>query len=191
MIKDYNGSLYGSFRQNSFQEVWDSADSFISDVSGSDIPLRIKNESLKTLYYLLYSRYGNDIVASSDINRFKYSVYSIIFQYGPVWEKKLEIQNILINLSEDELLRGSTQINNLAEHDGTEPSTQSTEELDYISNQTVTKYKRDKMNAYTNLWQVLRTDETTLFLDKFKKLFLTFIQPEAALGYDIGGWYND
>ena len=191
MIKDYNGSLYGSYRQNSFQEVWDSADSFISDVSGSDIPLRIKNESLRTLYYLLYSRYGNDIVASSDINRFKYSVYSIIFQYGPTWEKKLEIQENLRKLTEADITTGYTSIYNQAQNPGTRPSTQSTEELTAIVAQSVNKNKRDKVSAYSNLWDMLKSDETTLFLDKFKKLFLTFIQPEAALGYDIGGWYND
>lgn len=191
MIKDYNNSVYGSFRQNSFQEVWDSADSFISDVSGSDIPLRIKNESLKTLYYLLYSQYGNDIVASSDINRFKYNVYSIIFQYGPTWEKKLEIQENLRKLTEADITTGYTSIYNQAQNPGTRPSTQSTEELTAIVAQSVNKNKRDKVSAYSNLWDMLRSDETKLFLDKFKKLFLTFIQPEAALGYDIGGWYND
>ena len=85
MIKGYEGSLYGDYRQKSFQAVWKDVDSFLSDYQGSQIPVNIRNDSATTLYYLLYSKYGNDIVASSDINRFKYRGYSLIFQYGTKW----------------------------------------------------------------------------------------------------------
>lgn len=75
-------SYYGNYRQISFAECWSEVDEFTNDLYETQIPLPLTEEELKTLYYLLYSRYGNDIISASDINRFKFNVASIIFQYG-------------------------------------------------------------------------------------------------------------
>lgn len=82
-IKNYNGSLYGTYRQDKLTDVWKNSDEFLSDMTNMEIPLKISNESTSTLYWLLYSKYGNDIIASSDTSRFKYRVAALIFQYGP------------------------------------------------------------------------------------------------------------
>ena len=46
------------------------------------------------------------------INKFKYKIWATIYAYGPVWEKKVEIQDTVRALSEADLLVGSKQIYN-------------------------------------------------------------------------------
>lgn len=183
MYKGYSGSLYGSYRQKRFTDVYESVEDFLADYKDCGIPTTISDNSAQTLFYLLYGSYGNDIVASSDINRFKYKLFSIIFQYAPTWEKQLEIQNKLRGLTEDDIRLGSRQIYNTAQNPSTEPSTDTTDELQYINNQNVTKNQRGVLEGYATLLSLLRTDVTQEFLNRFRKLFLTIVQPEEPLLY--------
>ena len=179
----WNNSLYGNYRQVKFTDVWQTAESFVSDYKNNGIETTISDKTATTLYYLLYSRYGNNVLASSDTNRFKYDVYATIFSYGPTWEKRLEIQNKLRNLTDDELFTGATQIYNHAYNPGTAPSTNTLDELTAINEQNTSKNKKGKMDAYAMLIALLETDVTESFLDKFKKLFLKVVQPELPLWY--------
>lgn len=183
MYKGYSGSLYGSYRQKRFTDIYADVNAFIDDYKDCGIPTTISDNSAQTLFYLLYGSYGNDIVASSDINRFKYKLFSIIFQYAPNWEKQLEIQNKLRGLTEDDIRLGSRQIYNTAQNPSTEPSTDTTDELQYINNQNVTKNQRGVLEGYATLLSLLRTDVTQEFLNRFRKLFLTIVQPEEPLLY--------
>lgn len=183
MYKGYSGSLYGSYRQKRFTDVYESVEEFLADYKDCGIPTTISDSSAQTLFYLLYGSYGNDIVASSDINRFKYKLFSIIFQYAPTWEKQLEIQNKLRGLTEEDIRLGSRQIYNTAQNPSTEPSTDTTDELQYINNQNVTKNQRGVLEGYATLLSLLRTDVTQEFLNRFRKLFLTIVQPEEPLLY--------
>lgn len=179
----WNKSLYGNYRQVKFTDVWQTAESFVSDYKNNGIETTISDKTATTLYYLLYSRYGNSVLASSDTNRFKYDVWATIFSYGPTWEKRLEIQEKLRDLSDDDLFTGSTQIYNHAYNPGTAPSTNTLDELTAINEQNTSKNKKGKMDAYAMLIALLETDVTESFLDKFKKLFLKVVQPELPLWY--------
>ena len=179
----WNKSLYGNYRQVKFTDVWQSAESFVSDYKNNGIQTTISDNTATTLYYLLYSRYGNNVLASSDTNRFKYDVWATIFSYGPTWEKRLEIQDKLRNLTDDELFTGATQIYNHAYNPGTAPSTSTLDELTAINEQNTSKNKKGKMDAYAMLIALLETDVTESFLDKFKQLFLNVVQPELPLWY--------
>ena len=183
MYKGYSGSLYGSYRQKRFTDVYQSVEDFLADYKDCGIPTTISDNSAQTLFYLLYGSYGNDIVASSDINRFKYKLFSIVFQYAPTWEKQLEIQTKLRGLTEADIRLGSRQIYNTAQNPSTEPSTDTTDELQYINNQNVTKNQRGVLEGYATLLSLLRTDVTQEFLNRFRKLFLTIVQPEEPLLY--------
>lgn len=178
-----NSSLYGNYRQVKFTDVWGDVSSFLSEYQSNGIQTTISEQNAQTLYYLLYSRYGNSTIASSDTNRFKYDVWGTIFSYGPTWEKRLEIQEALRGISDDDLLIGSTQIYNRAYNPGTAPSTGTLDELPAINEQNTSKNKRDKLSAYSMLISLLETDVTQQFLDKFKKLFLKVVQPELPLWY--------
>lgn len=178
-----NHSLYGNYRQVKFTDVWDTASDFVTEYKNNGIQTTISDQTATTLYYLLYSRFGNSVVASSDTNRFKYDVWATIFSYGPTWEKRLEIQEKLRDLTDDDLFTGATQIYNHAYNPGTAPSTNTLDELPAINEQNTNKHKKAKMDGYAMLMSLLETDVTEAFLDKFKKLFLKVVQPEVPLWY--------
>lgn len=170
-MSDCCGTDYQIYRTNTFQEIWDSADKFVAEYKANGIKTTISDDSCTTLYYLLYAKYGNNPIASSDQNRFKYAVWATIFKYGPTWEKRLEIQDKLRSLSEDDLIRSGRSIFNHAYNPSTEPSTGSLEELPGINEQNTNQYVKSKIDAYASLMDLLRTDVTEAFLGEFRKLF--------------------
>lgn len=145
------------------------------------------NNLIKTLYYLLYSKYGNSAIASSDINQFKYKVFTTIFEYAPAWKKRLEIQEKLFNINLSEVdpdyLKGTMVMYNHAVNPDTEPTTTSYDALPGINRQTVQTTKRGMLEGYSTLLELVNTDVTGAFLNKFKKLFITVVMPQAPLWY--------
>ena len=85
-------------------EVWSDASGFLTDYQNVGIPTTISDQNATTLYYLLYARYGNTPIANYDENQWKYKMFSIIFQYGPTWEKRLDIQTTLRGLQISDLI---------------------------------------------------------------------------------------
>lgn len=189
MFKGYSGTLYKNKRTRTFSQVWDNADDFGSEftscgIINSTLGFSLDPQTVSTIYYLLYSRYGNSSVASSDENRFKYQLFSIMVQYGPTWERQLKLQKDLRNLTDEQLQQGSISIHNNAENPSQEPGTDTSELLKYISNQNVGINKRSILDAYSYLSDVLKRDYTEDFLGRFKKLFKTFND-----GLPL--WYSD
>ena len=80
-------------------EIWEDAEDFVYDYKHVGIPTTISDANATTLFYLLYARYGNNPIANYDENQFKYKMFSVIFQYGPTWEKRLSIQETLRGMS--------------------------------------------------------------------------------------------
>lgn len=85
-------------------EVWSQASEFLTDYQNAGIPTTISVQNATTLYYLLYARYGNTPIANYDENQWKYKMFSIIFQYGPTWEKRLDVQKTLRDLQISDLV---------------------------------------------------------------------------------------
>lgn len=176
-------NLYGNYRNLKFTDVWDDVSAFLEDYSSSGISTTISDDSATLLYYLLYARYGNSTIASSDVNQFKYKVFSTIFMYGPTWEKRLEIQKAIRELTLEEVQTGGKAIYNSALNPNQAPTTNALEELKYINSQNTTNYKKSKVDAYAIIINLLETDVTEEFIGEFKKLFLTVVSPELPLWY--------
>ena len=102
-------------------EVWSSATDFLTDYQAAGIPTTISTANATTLYYLLYARYGNTPIANYDENQWKYKMFSIIFQYGPTWEKRLNIQDTLRGLQISDLVDNGS-FHELFSHSGSETS---------------------------------------------------------------------
>lgn len=168
-----------------FTQVWDEVEDFMQDYKNAGIPNLVSDVNAQTLYYLLYARYGNNPISNYDVNQWKYKVFTIIFQYGPTWEKRLGIQERLRQLSETdpEFRKGSKAIYNQAVNPATEPTTAALTELEYINQQNTTNYNKSLMDAYAQLWTLLDTDVTEDFLKKFQKLFKQFVKPEHTWIY--------
>lgn len=104
-------------------------------------------------------------------------------QYGPTWEKRLAVQKSIRDLTADDIRLGSKAIYNQAMNPSTEPSTSTLEEITYINTQNTTNYKKSPLEGYAMLLELLNTDVTKDFIDKFKVCFKTFVQPERPLIY--------
>lgn len=179
-------SLYGNYRTRKLTDVWSKHEDFIAEYNAAAIPTTITDTSATTLYYLLYARYGNSTILSSDENQFKYKLWSIIFQYGPTWEKRLDVQSKLRNLTDTELEQGTKMIYNHSYNPSSAPSTSTLDELTTINEQNTQSQKRNKLNSYAILMELLKTDVTEEFIGKFKKLFLVVVEPEEPLWYVEG-----
>lgn len=166
-----------------FTDVYEDVDSFLNEYHNIGLPVTITDEKATILYYLLYAKYGNSRIASSDENRFKYNLFAIVWQYGPTWSKEVEIQERLRALTENELTEGDRAIYNSAANPSINPSNFDDEELQYINSQNVSKYKKSKLEGYAILTELLKRDVTESFLSKFKKLFLIIVEPELPLWY--------
>ena len=99
-----NVEMFPQYDTKLMTEVWSQASEFLNDYQNIGIPTTISNQNATTLYYLLYARYGNTPIANYDENQLKYKMFSIIFQYGPTWEKRLDIQNTLRGLQISDLV---------------------------------------------------------------------------------------
>lgn len=180
-----NCSPFGNFRTRTFSEIYGDSTVFKNSFKNSGIPLEITDTSLTTLYYLLYAKYGNSHIASFDENQFKYKLQSIVFMYGPTWEKRLEIQKKLRNLSEADIVKGSQAIYNSATAPGTELAglVDGEGKLDYIDGQNTTAYRKSKLEGYAILYELIKTDVSREFINKFRELFLKIVEPYSPLWY--------
>ena len=180
----YNGSYYGAYDSPKLTDIYPDVDTFLADYNSVGIPTTITQQNATTLYYMLYAKYANSHIAGSDRTRWKYDLFSIVFSYGPTWEVRLKIQNKLINLTEEEILQGSKAIYNVASAPGNVPSTAALEEIQGIDSQNTTNYKRDKMTAYLNWYESIRTEVTERFIAVFRRLFQQILQPQRPLWYE-------
>lgn len=116
-----NSEMLPRYDTELFTEVWGDVKSFLYDYQHVGIPATISTVNATTLYYLLYAKYGNTPIANYDENQWKYKMFSIIFQYGPTWEKRLSIQTTLRGLQISDLVDNGS-FHELFSHSGSETS---------------------------------------------------------------------
>ena len=81
-----------------------------------------------------------------------------------------------------ELQQGSKAMYNHALNPTEIPATLDSE-LSYINDQNTTKYTKSPLEGYAILEELLRTDVTNEFLNRFQKLFKQFVKPEKTWIY--------
>lgn len=184
--------LLGGYDTQMFSDVYPDVATFIVDYKGTGdfangIPTTLDDNDITLLYYLIVARYKNSHLINTDVSQFKYRLFSIIWQFAPTWKRKVEIQDSLRKLTEDELRTGSKQINDHAFNpstiieDGPNPDSG---ELKTVNEQTKSRWVKSKLEGYSYLWDILRNDVTTEFLNKFKQLFLQVVEPIKPLLYE-------
>ena len=167
-------------------EYYPNFETFKDDYDNLGIPKVFNNEeTLQLCYYVLMTRYGFSTVRGYNYDMFRPILFTRIWQYGGTWEKRLQIQEKLRSLSLDagsEIYRGSKAIYNTALNPDTPPTT---EELDFISSQNTTTYKKSTIEGLANLNAMLTTDVTEEFLDKFANLFKQIIYSAHDRYYNL------
>lgn len=185
-------TYYGGYRTRTFCDIFTKEgdegatyDAFLGDFKQT--PFYDKTAellpNLEVLFYMLYARYGNSHIAFSDENQFKFALFTIVYQYGPTWTKRLDIQQQLRRIGDTDILVGSTDIYNHSYNPSTAPTTQTLTELPTINDQNTKKKLLSPMDAYANLMTLLETDVTEEFLTKFRKLFIKVLAPDRPLLY--------
>lgn len=177
MIPQYNTVL--------FTDIYDTVNDFMEDYESNPFPKMITDDSARVIYYLLLANYANNSIANLDIDQFKNRLFATIYQYAPTWEKRIEIQKRLRELSEDDLRQSAKQIANNALNPDEAPTTSSMEELDYISSQNTVNTKKGIITAYQDLWSLLKIDVTESFINEFKKLFIQVVIPQRTYIYKV------
>lgn len=169
----------------SFADVYPDYEQFKADYEADMFPRLLADiTNLKTIYYLLYARYGNEEVYDGlDLNQWRAKVMSIIFQYAPAWEKKLEIQKEIRSWSKEDIITGAADVYNSALHPGKALSPEGDGIVKAINSQNVNYRKKDKMSAYSYLSAILDTDITEEFLVRFKPLFNPFAGIKSRIEY--------
>lgn len=175
MTPEYNHIL--------FKELYKTREDFVEDILNSFASKSLDNESLNLLYGLLYAKHANDPIANRDINQTKAMIQSIIFRFGPSWKKKLDIQEKLRNLTEEEICTGSKSISNRALNPSNDPSASGLEEIIEINEQNTNKIRRSRIEGYALLISVIQNDVTTEFINKFKECFMKFFVPRHKTLY--------
>ena len=184
-----NNLLYGNYRTRTLNDIYSKYSEFEADFNmykGIGLNPNFTSQTTpQTIFYLLSGKYGNSHIANSDENQFKLKLFSTIFQFGPTWEKRLDIQSKLRGMNETDILTGSKQINDHAYNPSTEPSGPNVVngEITSVNEQSKIKYTKSKVDAYASLYAMLETDVTEDFLGRFKRLFLTIVEPEYPLWY--------
>lgn len=177
------GSIYGVYQTRTFADIFDSWESFKAEYDAEYVPKTITEANLKTLYALLYGRFGNNPIGNFiDENQFVVRLMSVIFQYGPTWEKRLEVQQKVRQWNEEEILTGSTDIYNTALNPSVKPT--ATGLIDEINQQNTSRRQKDKMSAYAMLLSLLEEDVTETFINKFKPLFAKVLNPVGTVLYE-------
>lgn len=180
-INDY---ALGNYQSETFANTFHDADTFKSKFQASPlagiVPTALDGDALEIIFYLLYARYGNSHFATLDPHQAEFQIFAAVAKYGPTWIRQYNMQSELVDLDEDELLDGAKTIYNHAYNPGTEPTTA---ELDAIDDQNTTHQLRSKLDAYEYLSSLLDDRLTDRFLEKFRNIFLKFVEPTGPIWY--------
>lgn len=181
-------TVFGNYTTRKFSDIFVNADEWMEAIQESPLYTLITGagvteDYLRAAYYLMYSRYGNSHIATSDETQFICKIVGGLLSHAPAWVKSLHIQSKLCTLSDDELLTGAKHINNHSFNPSTEPSTASLEELPTVNDQYSDTWKKSNMDAYGQLMALLSMDLNEEFLRKFAKLFIVVTAPQQPLWY--------
>lgn len=187
-------TYYDSYRTRTFSDIFPTFGSFqIANPANSGSPsydtywylfnITMDVSIKRQLYYTLYAYYGNSHVASSDENRFKTKLFSLIEQYAPNWEKRLDIQKKLRAMTDEEITLGREATYNHAFNPETSPNTSSRDAINFINDQNKTLHTKSKIEGYANLLELLDDDFTKEFIDRFKNLFIAVAATDTPLLY--------
>ena len=182
-------AMIPSYSTELFHDIYPTYEEFKTDYLNLGVGCFgqvIQESDAKLTYYLLLARFSNSPIANYDTEQFKLKLQGVIWQYAPAWVKRLDIQKKLRELSDEDLLKGSKAYYNHAQNPGeiTAETLVNEPELKYLDSQNTTRYEKTKMDAYTQLWDLLATDVTNDYVNRFKPLFKQFVRPERNYIYE-------
>ena len=179
------------YNTKKFNEIFPDAASFKDNYdtfqTTAGLTNKLDDTDVAITWQLLTAKYGNNPIANWSEDQFKVKVWQIMFQYGPTWVKKNDIQVELRALTADQIRAGEFSIYNTALNPATAPSTNDLGELNYINQQNTSRRTKSPLKAYDELWMLLKNDVTGEYINKFKELFLKVVDPSNTMIYMTEG----
>lgn len=185
----YDGYI-GSYSTRTFGEIFPTSTDFATFYSSCGVPAKLRTRTtlaqydINAIYALLCAEYMNEHVRSASEDRFKLAVMKTIFSYGPTWQREMEMQDKLLDMTDADMLKGSKQLYNHAANPNTTPAVSSVEELTYIDDQNATHNFRNALDAYGDLMSLLDDKPTERFISKFKPLFGVIAYPGNTIYFE-------
>lgn len=179
-------TYYGGFRNALFLEVFPDYAAFEEARDLVALPDRLASaDTLKTIYTLLCARYGESVIAYNSIHLFKQAIFSTIFSHAPAWEKRIELQDRLRELTQDQIARSTRAVHNHSYNDGTPPGTGADELLPTTDAQNTSTFYRGELDGIRDVWALLDVDATEDFLNEFRPHFIAIVAPSHPLLYNV------
>ena len=179
------------YNTKKFNEIFPDAASFKDNYDTFQATAGLTNilddTDVAITWQLLTAKYGSNPIANWSEDQFKIKVWQIMFQYGPTWVKRNDIQGELRALTADQIKAGEFNIYNTALNPATAPSDNDTTELNYINQQNTSRRQKSVLGAYNELMLLLDTDVTAEYIDRFKKLFMVVVDPTNTFIYTTEG----
>lgn len=169
----------------SLDDIYSDYETFINDFNTfKDLQqISFKNaEFLKHIYLILLGEYASSSISNMSVDQFKIRFWTRVNQYGPQYERELEIQKDLIGLTEKDLEESSSVIYNSAINPASTVEDPSSTLIKELNTQNTTFHKRSKLDAYAYLKSLLDKNLSSEFVSKFKGLF-TYIYAGPQLYY--------
>ena len=145
------------YNTKKFVDIYDTVTTFTTDYSNINLGGITDQTLLNKLYYLLYAKFGNSPISNLDETQWKYKLFSVIFQYGPNWQKELNIQDVLRELDPNELI-DEGQVKDIVNHEGANTQTvkntgtvDTTNNDEAITNHALNPNTNPSTNAYEPL----------------------------------------
>lgn len=178
-------NLFGTYLTKSFSDIFPDFDTVKEayDLLPSKMKV-LSQDDLEFVFMLLMGEYKNSHISSLDEDQFILKFFTKTYEHAPVYLKRTEILKTVRELNMDEIQQGSTAVYNHAYNPGvTGTSTQDATELTFINDQNTTKYKKSKPEAIAEYLLLLKQDPTSYFIEQYKDLFITIVEPYNELIY--------
>lgn len=177
----FNDGLFGLNSTEIFSNIFPTYTDF--QAAYNELPDDMKVcTKLEMLYTLLIARYANSTISGLDLDQWKLRLFTVVYTNAPYWEKTIEIMKDIRSMNLDDIVTGTKTMTNVAMNPGDEISDMDAE-ISTINQQNTVKFTKDKTKAYYEYLMLLGKDYTEEFLDKFKPLFISIVNPQFGLWY--------
>lgn len=168
------------YNTKTFNQIYKNAETMLSDYLASPFGSLnyVTNATVNLTFALLTAKHGNSPIKNLSEEQFKMKLFSLIMSYGPTFQKKLDLQKQLRDLTADEMLEGNKQISDAV--DNPEYANFAGQELDGITRQNVSRLKKSKIQGISDLWNMLSPDLTGEYIAQFNQLFSVFLHNETT-----------
>ena len=146
-------------------------------IENANIPLWVDTVELSPLLKAVYTRFSNSEIAYNTKEIFKYKFTQKLLNVLNNYIFKQRILNKAYQLTDDELETVNSTLAQIA-NNPTELNTDGlTTPLTFFDQQTGTKTRENKLNAYIKAFTLMRNNIIEDFLNEIKPLFYTVLIP--------------